>query len=63
MSHGNPKLLAYAYFFGNFNFNVTPLDPPGTNVVVHKKATHYNSLAYHSAEGWYIGPSLEHYRC
>ena len=25
----NPKLSAYAYLFGQFNFNATPLAPPG----------------------------------
>eukprot|EP00957_Ditylum_brightwellii_P141486 10778619-Ditylum_brightwellii.AAC.1 len=63
MSHVNPKLSAYAYTFGNFNFAKTPLTPPGTRVVVHKKATYHGSWAYHGAEGWTIGPSLEHHRC
>ena len=28
----NPKISAYAYLFGNFDFNKTPLVPPGTLV-------------------------------
>eukprot|EP00957_Ditylum_brightwellii_P081293 6184015-Ditylum_brightwellii.AAC.1 len=59
----NPKLSAYAYVFGNFDFNVTPLTPPGTKVIIHKKSTHRDSWAYHGVEGWTIAPSLEHYRC
>jgi hypothetical protein len=38
-SRVNPKLSAYAYLFGNFNFNKTPLAPPGTKVIVHKNQT------------------------
>jgi hypothetical protein len=62
-SRVNPKLSAYAYLFGNFDFNKTPLAPPGTKVVVHLKATNRASWEYHGEEGWYVGPSMEHYRC
>ena len=33
----NPRLSAYAYLFGNFDFKKTPLAPGGTKVLVHKK--------------------------
>ena len=33
----NPKLSAYDYLFGDFECNKTPLAPPGTKVVIHKK--------------------------
>ena len=36
-SRVNPKLSAYVYMFGEFNFSSTPLVPPGTKVVVHIK--------------------------
>ena len=35
----NLLLSAYAYLYSNFNFNSTPLAPPGTKVVVHIKPT------------------------
>jgi hypothetical protein len=62
-SRVNPKLSSYAYLFGNFDFNQTPLAPLGTKAVVHKKASVRDSWAYHGVEGWTIGPSTEHYRC
>jgi hypothetical protein len=62
-SRVNPKLSAYAYLYGNFDFNRTPLAPPGTKVVVHLKANNRASWEYHGEEGWYVGPSMEHYRC
>ena len=33
----NPKLLAYAYIFDEFNYNNTPIAPPGMKVVAHNK--------------------------
>ena len=33
----NPKLSAHAFLFGQFDYNKTPIVPPGTKVVVHKK--------------------------
>jgi hypothetical protein len=62
-SRVNPKLSAYAYLHGNFDFNKTPLAPPGTKVLVHLKPDQRPSWAYHGEEGWYVGPSMHHYRC
>ena len=36
-ARSNPKLSAYAYMFGKFNFFATPLAPPGTKIVAHIK--------------------------
>jgi hypothetical protein len=36
-SHINPPLSAEAQLNGAFDFNTTPLAPPGTRVVVHEK--------------------------
>lgn len=33
----NPNLSAWAYMFGNFDYNQTPVVPPGTKVVAHLK--------------------------
>ena len=62
-SRMNPKLSAYAYLFGNFDFNATPLAPPGTKVIIHEKADKPASWGLHGRDGFYIGPSMEHYRC
>ena len=35
----NPKLSAYAYLFGQFDYNKTPLVLPGTEVVAHTKVS------------------------
>ena len=59
----NPSLSAYAALLVNFDFNATPLAPPGTRVLVHEKSYNRKSWAGHGTQGWYIGPALEHYRC
>jgi hypothetical protein len=59
----NPKLSAYAQLHGNFDFNLTPLAPPGTKIVAHNKPDKRNSWDPHGNTGWYTGPTMEHYRC
>ena len=59
----NPKLSAYAYINGNFNFNRNPLAPPGVKVAVHQKSTQRPSWGFHAEMGFYVGPAMEHYRC
>ena len=62
-SRVNPNLSAYAVMNGQFDFGATPLAPPGTKVLVHHKPSHRHSWDPHGQEGFYIGPSLHHYRC
>ena len=62
-ARANPKLSSHAYLFGTFDFNRCPMAPPGTKVVVHSKPDKRASWDTHGIEGWYVGPSLEHYRC
>ena len=59
----NPKLSGYSQLHGEFNYNNTPLAPPGTQVIVHEKPTVRGTWTSHGVKGWYLGPSMEHYRC
>ena len=59
----NPKLSAWAQVHGAFDFNRTPLAPPGTRVLVHEPSTVRETWAPHAVEGWYVGPAMQHYRC
>ena len=61
-SHMNLKLSGYAQLHGEFNYNATPLDPRGTQNIVHDKPTVRGSWEVHGVKGWYLGPSMEHYR-
>ena len=59
----HPKLSAYACINGEFDYDKTPLAPAGTRVLVHEKPKQRGSWDDHGIPGWYIGPSLNHYRC
>jgi hypothetical protein len=59
----NPQLSAQAHMHGAFDFNRTPLAPPGTKVLIHEKPDIRGTWAPHAIEGWYLGPATRHYRC
>ena len=59
----NPRLSAWAQINGHFDYNRTPLAPPGTRVLAHISSTVRESWAPHATEGWYLGPALDSYRC
>ena len=56
-------MSAYMELEGVFDYNKTPLAPPGTKVVIHEKPDKQASWAAHGVDGWYLGPAMEHYRC
>ena len=47
----NPKISAHNAVFGAFDFNKTPLAPPGTKVIVHKKLDNRRTWAPRGTEG------------
>ena len=59
----NPKLSAYSYIFGDFNFTATPMAPPGTKIVAHIKPNNRGTWELNGEVGCYVGPSMQHYRC
>ena len=62
-SRMNPKLSGYAQLHREFNYNTTPIAPPGTQVVIHEKPTVKGTWESHGVKGWYLGPSMNHYQC
>jgi hypothetical protein len=59
----NPKLSAWAQVNGPYDYNRTPIAPPGIRVVVHNKPEARESWAPHGSDGWYVGPAPDSYRC
>ena len=59
----NNKLSAYAVYNGEFNFDKTPLAPPGTKALVFEDPSVRNSWAPHAKDAWYVSPAMQHYRC
>ena len=41
----NPKLSAWVYLFGEFDYMKTPLAPPGTKCLVHSKMSQRGTWA------------------
>lgn len=62
-ARANPALSAWEYHFGVYTFNTTPIAPVGTKVLAHVKPKQRQSWGFHGEDAWYIGPSLNHYRC
>ena len=59
----NPHLSSYADLFSKYDYNQHPLLPLGIKIIVHKKSTQRASWAHRGIVGWYLGPSLQYYRC
>ena len=59
----SPLLSAYAHVHGAFDYNRTPLAPPGTRVLIHEKPSVRRTWSPHAVDGWYLGPAPRHYRC
>ena len=59
----NPKISAWEYFNGPFNFNKTSLASVGCRVLIHAKPSSCRSWDYRAKQGFYVGPALDHYRC
>jgi hypothetical protein len=59
----NPKLSASTHIDGQYDFNRSPMAPPGTRIIAHETPSRRRTWAPHGQYGWYIGPALEHYRC
>ena len=60
----DPRVCAYEGLHGAaFDFSAHPIAPIGTRVEVYESAEARESWAPHSLAGFYLGPSLNHYRC
>jgi hypothetical protein len=62
-SRVNPKLSAYAQLHGQFDFNRTPLAPPGCESIIFNGPDQRASWDFHGEKAWYTEPAMEHYRC
>jgi len=59
----DPTLSAWAQLHGPFDFNQTPIAPPGMRIPIHEKPSVQGTWAPHAVDGWYLGPALHSYRC
>jgi hypothetical protein len=59
----DPIKSAYKIFNGPYDWNHYPLVPLGYNAVIYKDGDTRGSWASRGVEGWYLSPSIDHYRC
>jgi hypothetical protein len=59
----DPSKSAYEILHGPYDWNRYPLAPLGCKAVVYKDRDTRGSWASRGVNGWYLGPSLDHYRC
>ncbi len=62
-SHKNPTISAYQHVYGVFDYNKTPFGPLGCAVEMHESANRRRTWDPRSISGYYLGTSMEHYRC
>ncbi len=58
-----PHMSAWEHFNGPFNFDATPMGPPGCRIISHAKGSKRLSWDYRGHQGFYVRPALDHYRC
>ena len=62
-SRTTPNVSAYAHLFHQHDYNQHPLAPLGMAVEMHVVPDIRETFAPHSASGFNVGTSFEHYRC
>ena len=58
----NPLLSAWASMEGEFHFDTTPIDPPGSEVLMQEKPNQRRKFGFNAKKAWYIAPCFQHYR-
>jgi hypothetical protein len=62
-SHRNPLISANYELYGPFDFNKTPLALLRTKALVYDDPATQTSWAPHATDGFYVGPTIDHYQC
>ncbi len=59
----DPTISANEILHGPYDWNRYPLAPLGCKAVVYEDGDMRGSWASRGVDGWYLGPSMDHYRC
>jgi hypothetical protein len=62
-SRRNPLISANHKLYGPFDFNKMPLALLGTKALVYNNPATWTSWAPHATNGFYVGPTTDHYHC
>jgi hypothetical protein len=63
ISRMTPLVSAYAYLWGEHDYNANPFAPLGCKVEAHVTPNKRQTWAPHTASDFYVGNAWEHYRC
>ena len=59
----NPRMSAWEYYNGPFDYIETPLGPLGCKIMIHNTSNTSKYWYQRGREGFSIGPDLQYYRC
>jgi hypothetical protein len=59
----DPTISAYEQLNGPYDWNRYPLAPLGCKAVIYEDCNIRGSWAARGVDGWYLGPSRDHYQC
>ena len=59
----NQTISAYEQLNNPYAWNRYPLAPLGCKAVIYKDGDTRGSWASRGVDGWYLGPSMDHYQC
>ena len=59
----DPTISVYEQLNGPYDWNRYPLAPLGCKAVIYEDGDTRGSWASRGVDGWYLGPSMDHYRC
>ena len=59
----NPRMSAWVYYNGTFDYSATPLVPLVCKIIIHNKSNKIEYWDQRVWEGFSVGPALQHYRC
>jgi hypothetical protein len=57
------QFSAAAHYHGMVDYNKTAFAPPGCKIIAHEKLAKRLTWAPHGQYGYYLGPTMHHYRC
>jgi hypothetical protein len=58
-----PNVSVYKTVHGPYDWNRFPLVPPGCKAVMYESSKAHTLWGSLGTNTWYVGPSLNHYRC
>ena len=59
----HPSISVYIALHDEFNYDSTPILPPGLKLIIHEKPSHRRLWDPRGVDGWYLRPAKNHYRC